>query len=253
MNHRFLPWHPETYFRYLSSQLVVGTIGGISKLALLRHKVIIHGYDKLEKHVLNRKGPVITVSNHLSTLDDPLLFGILPFSVFVDPKRMRISPGAMELTFDVNSYFFNSGLVVPIIRGNGIWQKGMDHCVDKLNDDAWIHLYPEGKVNQKLDACLRWKWGISRLIMDCKNPVVIIPFAHRGLENLMPLDPETRENKNYIPNYGGMIEIAFGDPIEYNHILAECKGSEDAYSRILLTSYLQKQFEDFRISIFGAK
>ena len=251
MTHSFLPWHPPTYFKYLSTQLIIGSVGSISKLALKRHEVNIINYDKLEKYVLNRTGPVITTSNHLSTLDDPLLFGILPLRVFLNPQQMRITPAAQELTFDVNSYFFNSGQLVPIKRGMGIWQKGIDHCIDKLNEDAWIQLYPEGKINQNTEKCIRWKWGISRLIMDCKKPVTVIPFAHRGLEKLMPLHPVTRENMNTIPTYGGRIDIAFGDPIEYSDILAKCKGSKDIESRILLTTHLQQKFENFRASLWN--
>eukprot|EP00835_Amoeboradix_gromovi_P001885 NODE_96_length_21330_cov_0.419858.p6 type:complete len:253 gc:universal NODE_96_length_21330_cov_0.419858:17293-16535(-) len=251
MTHAFLPWHPTSTFRYVSTQLVIGSVGLMSKIALKRHNVEIFGYEKLEKHVLNRNGPAITISNHLSTLDDPLLFGILPFSVFIDPKKMRIVPGAQELTFDVNSYFFNSGGVVPVKRGHGIWQKGVDHCVNKLNDDGWIHLYPEGKVNQNIDQCIRWKWGISRLVMECKKPVTVIPFAHRGLEKLMPLRQTTRENINSIPTAGGVIEIAFGDPVDYADVLLKCRGSKDVDSRIMLTCHFQNQFERFRQTVWN--
>ena len=250
MTHSFLPWHPKTTFSYYSSKLILGLAGSACKAELKRHTVKIHFYDNLENHVLKRNKPVITVSNHLSTFDDPLLFGILPLKDIVDVNRMRITPAAQELTFDINSYFFNSGRLIPIIRGNGIFQKGMDHCVNELNEiePTWIHLFPEGKINQNVDKCIRWKWGIARLILEAKDKPEIIPYAHRGLEKLMPFGPDNN-NLNYIPTYGGIIEMAIGKPIQYKHLLSKCKGSDDADSRILLTTHLQNEFEKFRQSV----
>eukprot|EP00834_Sanchytrium_tribonematis_P006978 NODE_572_length_5896_cov_0.685872.p3 type:complete len:257 gc:universal NODE_572_length_5896_cov_0.685872:2993-3763(+) len=247
MTHQFLPWHPKSFFRHLSSILVLGSVGGLSKLALKRHSVEVINYNLLEKYVLNRKRPVITISNHLSTLDDPLLFGILPLRFLFSPEKMRFVPGAQELTFDINSWFFNSGQLIPIERGKGIWQRGVDCCIDKIDsDNAWIHLYPEGKVNQNISKCIRFKWGISRIIMESKIKPLIVPFAHSGMQSLMPLDKNTRENLNTIPTAGGRIKIAFGEPIDISHILSQCKNSKDKKSRILLTSYIQDEFEKFR-------
>ena len=33
---------------------------------------------------------------------------------------------------------------IPIIRGDGVYQKAVDYCITLLNEGAWIHLFPEG-------------------------------------------------------------------------------------------------------------
>ena len=65
--------------------------------------------------------PLITVCNHDSCLDDPLVFGAsLPISEFLDPekKRFRWSLGAKEVchTSPVASVFFRSGQVVKYLK-----------------------------------------------------------------------------------------------------------------------------------------
>ena len=33
---------------------------------------------------------------------------------------------------------------IPIVRGDGVYQKAVDYCINLLNEGAWIHVFPEG-------------------------------------------------------------------------------------------------------------
>ncbi|KAG0019322.1 hypothetical protein BGZ81_009772 [Podila clonocystis] len=80
---------------------------------------------------------------------------INPFlNVLCDPKRTR-TIGA----------FFQCGQVVPVVRGNGIFQPAVNESIRLLQQGKWVHVFPEGKVNQSSEL-IRLKWGIGRILLE---------------------------------------------------------------------------------------
>jgi len=79
---------------------------------------------------------------------------------------MRWALGASEICFtnDLYARFFARGRVVPVIRGNGVYQPSMDFVIKKLNSGGWVHVFPEG-INLKY--CLRCTNRSFELVFYC--------------------------------------------------------------------------------------
>ncbi|ORX67053.1 hypothetical protein DL89DRAFT_259590 [Linderina pennispora] len=77
--------------------------------------------------------------------------------------------------------FFAYGQTIPTIRGAGIHQLGMEIALQRLRENRWVHVFPEGKVNQD-DSLLRLKWGVGRLIMESDRVPIVVPMFHHWNE-----------------------------------------------------------------------
>lgn len=229
----------------LFSSVVTVFVGLTSKLwtKFLNHSEC-HNVSQLLDLIKNRaKGkPLITVSNHDSCLDDPLLFGtLLPSSAFFDfdKKYFRWSLGAKEVCFSKPSHalFFRSGQVLPIVRGDGVYQKIMNEILNELNRGAWLHLFPEGKINdQKLN--LRLKWGVGRLIADAQQTPIVLPFYHFGMDDILP-------NKTpYRPLINKKLTIVVGKPMYFDDLVVEMKRihKSPAEIRKSITDIIQEEY-----------
>ncbi|RDB20473.1 Tafazzin [Hypsizygus marmoreus] len=169
----------------------------------------------------NGKG-VVTVSNHISTLDDPVTWGVLPARYYLHSRMTRWTLGASDILFTnpVFSTFFRLGQTIETFRDKGVHQPAVDLAIAKLNQGDWLHLYGEGQVNppdtyqrdQNGVAKLpRFKWGVGRIIMETAKPPVIIPMWLTGFDTLMP---EGRPFPyKYIPRPGAQLSVTFGEPI----------------------------------------
>jgi len=146
-------------------------------------------------------------------------------------------------------FYFGNGKIIPISRGSGINQLGMQIAIQKLKRGDWIHMFPEGKVNQS-GKLLRLKWGVAHLIKEASiitftsDPLsfsskektqfslcpsysstsfslsvhtpIVLPIYIHGFEKIMP------EGKLHIPRpFGKEIYILIGPPIQFGHLLVD--------------------------------
>lgn len=101
----------------------------------------------------------------------------------------------------LDSWFFTKGQVIETFRGKGIYQKAIDVATQKLEEGNWVrcpglpadsqpelmslhaqvHIFPEGRIKQEdLHNLRRFKWGISRMLMECERLPLIVPVWIKG-------------------------------------------------------------------------
>jgi len=127
----FAPVEPADYGRVLKntlSQSIFLLTGCISRVFLnVFHDVKLYRHEYLLEAILNRDKdrPVITVANHNSCLDDPVLTSfIVPNRTLVDTRFVRWAWCAREICFPNQAFsaFFRAAQGIPIDRGMGVHQ-----------------------------------------------------------------------------------------------------------------------------------
>ncbi|KAJ7755613.1 acyltransferase-domain-containing protein [Mycena maculata] len=211
-----------------------------------------------------RNTGLLTLANHISTLDDPIAWGAIPTKYFLNSRTTRWTLGASDIMFTnpVFSAFFRSGQVLETFRGNGIYQPSVDAAIDKLNRGNWIHLFGEGKVNQPntyaqrdgIAHLPRFKWGVGRVLMEAAALPPIIPMWLSGFDTLMP---EGRAFPyKYLPRPGKHLSVTFGEPLDPCELeaLRASAGTTDAeiaQTRIAITAAVHRAVEALGRSVSG--
>lgn len=187
---KFLAEYPRhsKFWQWVSHTTCLATIA-FSKLVLsLAYNVKLTGYENLENAIsrtlIENRG-LVTIMNHMSTVDDPFVWGILPWKLFKDLDTIRWGLGAHNVCFQNKflSHFFSLGKVLATERfGVGPFQGSIDASIRLLSPDdtldlkwssvrtnssglgtgenlpyippvrrmrpSWVHVFPEGFVVQ---------------------------------------------------------------------------------------------------------
>ena len=66
--------------------------------------------------------------------------------IHLPARGMRWVPTAAEVAFPTPrlSWFFALGGSAPVVRGDGVYQRVMDFCLQALDRGGWVHVFPEG-------------------------------------------------------------------------------------------------------------
>eukprot|EP00026_Physarum_polycephalum_P010325 Phypoly_transcript_10484.p1 GENE.Phypoly_transcript_10484~~Phypoly_transcript_10484.p1 ORF type:complete len:316 (+),score=20.39 Phypoly_transcript_10484:22-969(+) len=249
--------------------LAINAVGGASYVfTKLLNKCEVTNLPEFLKHIdehYKTGRPIMTISNHSCNIDDPLLWGImLKARHFWHASKMRWVLGAREICFTnpATSAFFTWGRVIPVDRGKGINQEAVDISIEKLRNGGWVHIFPEGRVNQS-DQLLPFRWGAARMLLEATLPghkaPLVIPFIHKGMDQIIPLasavagDSSGRivtnpvkgekvqnngkpapliERWRYImrnvPRFGKPIRVLVGPPIDVTHIIENSRNKSGA-------------------------
>ncbi|CAN6541344.1 unnamed protein product [Malus baccata var. baccata] len=218
MGRRIMEWAARSdYMGGIPRKMVITAVGGLAKAVVsLLNSTTVHNADTLLRLVRSRPNgvPLVTVSNHMSTMDDPLLWGFKGFPS-TDANLARWVLAAEDICFKntVFSYFFRLGKCIPITRGGGIYQEHMNEALERLSEGSWLHTFPEGKVYQEDAPIRRLKWGAASLIARAPVTPIVLPIVHTGFEQVMP-EKFYRGKRPPLPLWNKRIKIIVGEPME---------------------------------------
>ncbi|KAH7063840.1 hypothetical protein BKA63DRAFT_183557 [Paraphoma chrysanthemicola] len=140
------PWRAASAF-------TMGAVGMLCKSFLAGlSKVETHGMEGFLKlldereDVGARERGLITVSNHISVMDDPLIWGILPVGYLFNPDNLRWGLGSYDLCFTNKglSTFFTLGQTLPTHRTmhsqyGGLFQPTITQAIRLLSRGPFVH------------------------------------------------------------------------------------------------------------------
>ncbi|KAA8545179.1 hypothetical protein F0562_019932 [Nyssa sinensis] len=196
--------------------LFLETFVMFSCMALIGSRYMVQ--RKLHQALLHRpkNKPLVTVSNHVASMDDPLVIAsLIPPSALLNAHSLRWTLCATDRCFrnPATSAFFRCVKVLPVSRGDGIYQKGMDMAISKLNSGGWVHIFPEGSRSRDGGRTMgSAKRGVGRLVLDADNIPMVVPFVHTGMQEIMPIGAK-------FPRIGKTVTILIGDPIHFDDLL----------------------------------
>ncbi|KAK0548092.1 Lyso-phosphatidylcholine acyltransferase [Tilletia horrida] len=221
----------------LASATVIAGVASLSRafLSLGCNSFEVRGLDRFLRilHSPERRQSrtgLLTYANHVSVLDEPLLWGTLPFRGSVNPLRpaqtlpppfytsnpaenARWTLAASDIVYKnaAMAAFFNTGQVLETFRGASPFQPALDRALEILDKGRWVHVFPEGYVNLSRTTDLRrFKWGISRMAMEADRAPVCIPIWITGFDQVMP---EPRSAPRWLPRLGASVTVTFGRPV----------------------------------------
>lgn len=145
--------------------------------------------------------PLITFSNHVSIFDDPFITAC--FGTQIARERYIGADAQNFFSKRLTGLFFSQGKCVPIVRGAGFNQPGFHYLQEKLIENKWVHIFPEGGRTRDPGSGLKTPFtqGLAHLILSSKP--LILPFIHSGMEKILPVGGR-------FPKVGKKAKVVFG-------------------------------------------
>lgn len=232
--------------------------------------VEIYGLNNFIDNV--KDNSVITIANHQSYIDDPIIWTPL-YNKMMNYNDFRYTIAARE-NFEGMKWPSIEDMKLLLVNrrntNNDKTNSGLNQeCFYRANeilikDNGWIHIFPEGKIIQECGSLIgTFKPGVSHLLMTCDNDLrkimndqlgaefykysgdipMLIPVAHFGMHNILPIHQS--------PNIGQNIHVFYGYPINIKDILKELKMLPITEIRKILTTYIEQQYLQFYLNCFN--
>ncbi len=170
----------------------VGKFGLILSKPLFGMKLRIYGMERIDF-----KKPHIFMANHVSLIDAPLLFLILPIPVRIFPKKELfkipvIGKGMERVGF------------IPVDRSDrSKGRMAIEKGVEMIKEKGWSFLiFPEGTRSWNGNLLPFKKGGF---ILSIKSQVPIVPITIKGTREMLP-------RGKFSIKKGG-VEVKFHEPI----------------------------------------
>lgn len=199
-----------------------------------------HSREILINQIWNRPKArgLLTVSNHMSVVDDPGIWAALLPWWRMRPERMRWSLCTDDVFFALKgrmSACFGAGNVMPLDRTGSLEQPLFQKFQQKLAGGSWCHIFAEGRVWQSWrfepeeEHLGPFKFGVGKLIAHCKDSPVVVPIYHKGFDLIIPekqLKGKARKKKPSFPITvkpctGKTVEVFIGEPLDFSDRIAK--------------------------------
>ncbi|KKK19336.1 tafazzin [Aspergillus rambellii] len=174
---------PSLFWRALSSTTMVGVAALCRSFLFVCSRPEIHGLEPFLELLDSRKDPsqltkgLLTVSNHISVMDDPLMWGFLPLKYFwgLSSTSKRWGFGSHDICYQTRplSLFFSMGQVMPTHRlahspYGGIAQPAVTQAIRLLSKGPF-------PAEPHLASPERQKWSLQNV---CVDPFSDLPTAY---------------------------------------------------------------------------
>ncbi|KAJ9526909.1 hypothetical protein QJQ45_017717 [Haematococcus lacustris] len=191
---------------------------------------------------------LLTVCNHVASVDDPLVVAsIVPQEYYSRPSSLRWTLCATDRCFKYAALapLFTAAKVtdvLPVQRGSGMHQPGMQAAEMKLAAGDWVHIFPEGTRSRNPEQLGPVRRGVGRLVAAAaaqgEIPPLVLPFVHSGMQEVAPVG-------SVLPRTGKQVYVMVGEPIPVEDLLREartaCWTDEQLYTQITARVGLQLQ------------
>ena len=223
--------------------------------------VTVHGLDNFITNIKNSSA--ITIANHQSYIDDPIIW--TPLHNELPNDKFRYTIAARENFESMKWPSVDDMRLLLVNRRNtnndktntGLNQDCFYRANKILGQNGWIHIFPEGRIIQECGSLVgTFKPGVSHLLMTCDDDLrikineqlgaelyeysgimpTLIPVAHFGMHNVLPIHQSPFINQT--------IHIFYGEPINVKELLEELKTLPLSDQRTIFTN-LYNQREQF--------
>jgi len=166
-------------------------------LWLAKTKTEFNGLEHIDKNKT-----YIVVCNHLSYLDIPTLFRVLPLNLhFIGKHQLKKAPF-------IGWYMRATGMIFINRENTRAASKSLDEAALLIKNGKTVLIFPEGTVSETKIIKKFKKGGFS---LAQKSGVDILPVSLKGTSDIWPTNTNTKFNR-------GTVKINIGQPISVGQI-----------------------------------